>query len=222
MAWAASGFNFRPLTVSEGAVSYFQDHGVVGQRDEQRRTNRLVWAVVIGAALIAATAAGVAKGFESGWPVLAAVVIGAVTWPIGNAVKAQLEQRQKNVTTRRALTAGSADMRRVRDTTPADVRVHRAVRTDVPYIERDLEPQVIDALRFDRRVVIVGPAGVGKTRLHCPAPNVLPGISSSMSRPMARACISCSPMVRPLTTRWCGWTILNALSRVLACPIRIL
>jgi hypothetical protein len=142
-----------------------QDDGVVSQQDEQRRTNRLVWGVVIAAALVAAVAAGLAKGFETGWPVIAGMIMGAVAWPIGNVIKAQLEQRQKNTATRRALTAGSVDVRRVRDTVPADVRVHEAVRTDVPYIERDLEPEVISALRFDRRVLIVGPSGVGKTRL---------------------------------------------------------
>jgi TPR repeat protein/DNA polymerase III delta prime subunit len=142
-----------------------KDDGVVGQQDEQRRTNRLVWAVVIAAALVAGAAAGLAKGFAAGWPIIVAVIVGAVAWPIANAVKAQLEQRQKNTATRRALTAGAADIRRVRDTRPTDLRVHRPVRADVPYIERDLEPDVIEALRFDRRILIVGPSGVGKTCL---------------------------------------------------------
>ena len=43
--------------------------------------------------------AGLAKGFSMGCPAIAAVIVGAVVWPIGNAVKAQLEQGQKNITT---------------------------------------------------------------------------------------------------------------------------
>jgi hypothetical protein len=78
----------------------FPDDGVVGRQDEQRRTDRFVWAVVIAAALVAGAAAGLAKGFSTGWPVIAAVIIGgvgAVAWPISNVVKAQLEQRQKTL-----------------------------------------------------------------------------------------------------------------------------
>jgi hypothetical protein len=57
--------------------------------------------------------------------------------------------------------------------------VHEAVRTDVAYIERDLEPDVFNALRFNRRVY---PLGAGKTAWHCPALDTLPKPPNAVSQ----------------------------------------
>lgn len=97
------------------------------------------------------------------WLVLTAVFVAAAAVPVGNIAKAWREQRSRDQTDQRGLAAGPAGL--VRDRSTKDVRVHRAVREDVPYIERDVEARVVDLLRRERRALITGPSMSGKTRL---------------------------------------------------------
>ena len=90
-------------------------------------------------------------------------MVGAAVLPAANLVKSWQEQRSKNQVEVRGLAAGPAGF--VPDQSVGNVRVHRAVRDDVPYVKRDDEEKAIEWLRRDRRVLIAGEPMSGKTRL---------------------------------------------------------
>lgn len=126
----------------------------------------LPWLVLV-VALAAAAVAGIAKipGLATGLAI-AAAAIAVLVIPVSTAIRSQLEQRAKTTATGRALTAGAAaGGMLVRDVSPSSVRVHQAVRDDIGYVDRDVQPAAAEKLRFDRRLLIVGPSMAGKTRL---------------------------------------------------------
>jgi eukaryotic-like serine/threonine-protein kinase len=131
------------------------------------RQGRLYGLLLILSILAAAAAAVVAKiAGAPNWVVLLAAATGVLISGVAAAGRAQIEQRAKSRTEIRKRTAGAGEAEAlVRDQTVADVRVHRAIRDDVPYIQRDVEPSVVSQLRLERRVLIVGPSMSGKTRL---------------------------------------------------------
>jgi TPR repeat protein len=143
-----------------------RDHFGVERRPGVSPTGpgRLSWALLLLYLLLAAACAGVAKlTGQPGWVIGVAAVVGAIALPAGNTARTLLEERRKSQGRILALTAGPTGL--VRDVAPREVGVHRAVREDVPYIARDVEDVVVDRLRLERRVLIAGPAMLGKTRL---------------------------------------------------------
>lgn len=125
------------------------------------------WLVLALSAVIAAVAAAAAKlAGAPDWLVLSAAAAGAAVPAVATAVRTQLEHSRKADAEQRKLTAGAAGRDRlVRDYSSAELRVHNAIRQDVPYVVRDVEPEIVKRIRWERRVLIVGPSMAGKTRL---------------------------------------------------------
>lgn len=125
------------------------------------------WAIFGAALVVAAIVAGLAKAPGMATSLgIAAAVVGVVAPAVSTAIRGQIDQQAKARATGRALTAGSAfGSTVVRDVSVKRVRVHRAVRDDIGYVDRDVQAAAVKALRFDRRLLIVGPSMSGKTRL---------------------------------------------------------
>jgi hypothetical protein len=113
--------------------------------------------------LVAGVLAGLATlNGAPGWVVVTAGTLDAVAPQALNTGRARPEDRRKDQSRIRALTSGATRM--VRDVA-AQVGVHRPVRDDLPYIVRDVEQEASDRLRMERRLLIVSPLMLGKTRL---------------------------------------------------------
>src|SRR5215213_9345532 len=91
----------------------------------------LSWMVLLLSLAVAAVAAGVLKsaGASGGVLVIIAAAAGAIAIPVGNAVRAQLDQARKDRFATRGLAAGAVEQAvLVRDLSIRDLRVHRAIR----------------------------------------------------------------------------------------------
>ena len=138
----------------------------------------LSWAVLGVSAILAVAAGGVAK--LVGQPDWVAVVVGAsaaAVTVLTPAIRSYLEQQKKADAEHRKLTAGAARRDRlVRDYSPMELRVHNSIREDVPYVQRDAEPLIVERINWGR-VLIVGPSMAGKTRLALSAAKAAAGDS---------------------------------------------
>ena len=131
------------------------------------------------------------RGRERAWWLLAAAVLFAVLWAIAQALKwpgwalavlgglaaaaalvvPELRARFKQDDTRSALLTTAvavpsepARLPLVREPGLAQLRVH-AAQVRVPYVERDVQQQVAEAVGPGRAVLLVGHSMAGKTRL---------------------------------------------------------
>lgn len=65
----------------------------------------------------------------------------------------------------------------MRDYSSSELRVHVAIRQNVPYAVRDVEPEFVSRIQWERRVLVVGPSMAGKTILALRFPPNRGGIS---------------------------------------------
>lgn len=114
----------------------------------------------------ATTAALAAVATQSGLPMWVSVVVGvtAIAPLVISEVRVRRDQRDHlNVLLRASVSTASNRIRRMADTSPRAAGVHRAMAA-VPYVSRGAEANAEQQLS-DGRLLIVGPAMAGKTRL---------------------------------------------------------
>ncbi|MFL6123954.1 hypothetical protein, partial [Actinophytocola sp.] len=119
------------------------------------------WWLLTAAAVVTAVLSAVGQMYPG--------IVLAVVVAVGGMVAGVISDRGRAQLTARTTSAGLYVARVDRLTDPVRLRVHRAASVDgdpvPPFVERDRLPELVEALRTGRFVLVVGDSTAGKTRL---------------------------------------------------------